>query len=161
MCTGAELLIGSQLAGGGMAGVGAYRTAKLNRAAYDYQAGLEDAQARDALERGQDAEARHKLAVGQLAATQRTGFAARGVAADEGSALDVLTSTEFMGALDAAAIRANAEKESWSHKSNAAMLRYRSKAENPAQAALGSLLGSTGQVAQSWYYLTRTTRGGS
>ena len=112
----------------------------------------------DALQRGTKAEQAQRLKVAQLKSSQRAGFAARGVALDEGSPLAILQDTDMMGEMDALTIRDNAEKEAWgarmqgaNYSSDSAMLSARSGAESPTGAAFGSLLTGAGAVASSWY----------
>jgi hypothetical protein len=93
-----------------------------------------------------------------LKSSQRAGFAARGVALDEGSPLAILQDTDMMGEMDALTIRDNAEKEAWgarmqgaNYSSDSAMLSARAGAESSTGAAFGSLLTGAGAVASSWY----------
>lgn len=156
---------GLQVAGT-IAGVsGAYNTAKTTQQAYDYQAKVSannakiaEWQAQDAIERGQKAEQTQRLKVAQLRSSQRAGFAARGVALDEGSPLSILQDTDFMGELDANTIRDNTAREAWAYRnqatnysSDSSMLSARAGAGSPMGAAFGTLLTGAGSVASSWY----------
>jgi hypothetical protein len=126
------------------------RTADLN-------AGLADQQASDALARGQDAEFKSRLRTAQLKGTQTATLAAHGVALDQGSALDILTSTDVMGAADAATIHDNAAKESWGYKVQASNYRSQAANANPWAAGGASLLGSAASVADRWYKYNKQT----
>jgi hypothetical protein len=120
------------------------RTANIN-------AQLADQQAADAIARGQSAEFNSRLRTAQLKGTQTASLAAHGVALDQGSVLDVLTSTDVMGAADAATIRDNANKEAWGDRVQAANYRAQASAANPWAAGVGSLIGGANAVADRWY----------
>lgn len=159
--------VGLGLTGAGMASsaMGAYEQSKASKAAYKYQAGVNanntkiaEWQAQDALQRGAQSEQQQRLKTASLKGSQRASLAARGIALDEGSALNILDDTDYMGEVDALTIRDNAAKEAWAHRnqaagylSDASMLKSRAAAESPGRAAATSLLGSAGSVASQWY----------
>jgi hypothetical protein len=163
----ANASLGLTAAGAGMSVMGAYGKAGSTQAAYEYQAQVAqnnaiaaEWQAQDAITRGQVAEARQRMNTAQLKGTQRASLAARGLDLGEGSALNILTDTDYMGELDALTIRDNAAREAWGYRENAkgamsdaAMMRMRASAESPAMAATGSLLSGATSVASSWYGL--------
>jgi hypothetical protein len=163
--TWGSLGTGLQVAGLVSGALGASRQSEATQQAYNYQAAVNknnaqvaEWQAQDALQRGTKAEQAQRLKVAQLKSSQRAGFAARGVALDEGSPLAILQDTDMMGEMDALTIRDNAEKEAWgarmqgaNYSSDSAMLSARSGAESPTGAAFGSLLTGAGAVASSWY----------
>lgn len=156
---------GLQIAGMVSGAMGAANQSKATQQGYDYQAAVNrnnaqvaEWQAKDALARGAKSEQAQRLKAAQLKSTQRAGFAARGVALDEGSPLNILQDTDYMNETDALTIRDNAAKEAWGHRvqgakysSDAAMLSARAGAESPSGAAFSSLLTSGGAVASSWY----------
>lgn len=151
--------------------LGAYNTSKSNKKAYQYNAAVEannakfaDMQAHDAIARGETAEATSRMKTAQLAGHQRAIMAARGIALDEGSPLNILNDTAYMGEQDARVIRDNAAKEAWAlrnqstnYKSNAALLDARADAENPFLNATGTLLTAGGTVADRWYKYSKST----
>nr|WP_143009793.1 hypothetical protein [Propionivibrio dicarboxylicus] len=154
--------------------MGARAQSKATQAAYDYQskvaannAKIAEWQAENALERGQKAEQTSRLKTAQLKGTQRAALAEKGIALDEGSALNILNDTDYMGDVDANTIHDNAALEAWGYRAQAAglssdssMLAARAAAEDPTAATTSSLLGSAGSVASSWYaYKTRTKVG--
>ncbi len=159
--------------GVGMQTVGSYNQSKATKAAYTYQgqvnennAKIAQWQAQDALQRGATAEQRQRMSTAQLRGSQRARLAANGVALDEGSPLNILQDTDYMGEVDALTIRDNAAKEAWGYRnqaagygSDAAMLRSRASAENPMFAGATSLLTGAGSVADAWYRYSRTTGG--
>lgn len=168
----ASIGTGLQVAGVVNGVMGASRQAEGTQQAYNYQAQVNannakiaEWQAQDALARGSKAEQAQRLKTAQLRSSQRAGFAARGVALDEGSALNILQDTEYMGELDALTIRDNTAKEAWAlrnqaagYSSDASMLQSRANTISPSSAAFDTLLTGAGQVASSWYnYKTRST----
>ena len=147
------------------AALGAFNQSSAQKQAYQYQAQVSkinqqisqwDASA--ALNRGQTLEGDSRLATAEVYSSQRASMAANGVDITEGSAVDVLATTKFIGNVDAATIHDNALQEAWGYQvagvnaSNAGSY-YSSAANNinPAMSAGTSLLTSAGSVASSWY----------
>lgn len=161
--------VGAQAFGSLASAYGAFSKSSGSQAAYEYQAVVADNnakmaewQAQDALKRGVTAVNQHQLKVSQLQGTQRASMASRGIDLGQGSALDILTDTAFMGKIDANTIQDNAVKEAWAYRtqaaganSNANLLRMQAGSINPGADAVGSLLtGATG-VAKTWYSLSQ------
>lgn len=167
-----QLALGGQAAGAIGQTYSAYNKSKGEAQGYEYQsivarnnAQLAEWQAQDALTRGVEAEGNVRLRTAQLKGTQESVIAARNVALNEGSALNILADTGFMGERDALTVRANAEREAWALReqaksgvSNAAFLKYRADAQSPLADAAGTLLTAGGRVASGWYAMrTRST----
>ena len=162
MCATAMVVSGL---GVGLQAYGAYKQGKATEKAYSDQARINESnadyaemQAEDALDRGRESERLHRQKVKGFKGTQRARLASSGVSLDEGSALNILTDTDYLGNEDALAIRENAQRESkgFKHQAknfrmNASILADRAAAENPTGSALGVLLGGGGQVAGQWY----------
>lgn len=143
---------------------GAFKGAKAEQQAARYQettsrnnAQLAEWEAQDALERGAEAEQRHRLKVAAFKGSQRANIASRGIALDEGSPLRLLTDTDFLGELDAQMIRSNAEKEAYTRRteaqqytSDAEFARYSRKSISPTARAGATLLTGAGTVADKW-----------
>lgn len=148
----------SSIVGGVASTAGSVGNAITTRRTANANAALSDQQAADALARGQSDEFNSRLKTAQLKGTQVAGMAANGVALNSGSPLDVLTSTDVMGAVDANTIRDNAARESYGHKMQAANYRAQASASNPWAAGFTSLIGAGGAVADRWYkYKTGVT----
>lgn len=159
--------LGLQVAGAFTSAVGSAGKAKADKQAYEYQAAvtrnnaqIDEWRAQDAEYRGAVDVNRQRLKTAALKGSQRARLAAAGVALDEGSALNILMDTDYMGALDAATIEDNTAREAWAlresaktGRSNADMLASRAAAESPLRSAATSLLTSAGTVASSWYAL--------
>jgi hypothetical protein len=164
MCN-ATAALAAQAGGGAMDTVGAFYTAKSQKSALNasaeadmINARLAELQAQSALTQGAREEQRSKLQTGQLKSAQKTGFAANGVAINEGSAANVLTSTDMMGEIDANTIASNAIANAWGYRMEATNFenqargkRAGAKAINPLMQAGVSLLNNTAKVASSWY----------
>lgn len=143
----------------------AYTRAQAEQAALNHQAQIaaNNAQtanelAADALNRGVTAKLQQQLRTRQLAGTQRASMAARGLDISDGSALDILTTTEFMGQVDANTVSDNAAREAWgfrnqsaNYAANSANLRMRSDSISPFAEGASTLLTSAGRVASTWY----------
>lgn len=170
--TMATISTGMMVAGTVTQAMAARQQSKAQQQALNYQsavsannAKIAEWQAQDALQRGARSEQQSRLQTAQLRGSQRARLAANGVSLDEGSALNILNDTAYMGEQDALTARDNAAKEAWGYRtqeagydSDSSMLAYRASQENPNMAMTGSLLTGAGQVASSWYnYSSRTT----
>lgn len=96
---------------------------KYEAAADRQNASLADAQAADAIARGQVEEGRYRLGTTQQIGATRAALASQGVDIGTGSALDVQGSEAGIGELDALAIRNNAAREAWGYNVDAINLR--------------------------------------
>jgi hypothetical protein len=162
--------LGAQAFGSLASAYGAYSKSSGNQSALEYQAVVADNnakmaewQAEDALKRGVTNVNQHQLKVSQLEGTQRASLASRGIDLGQGSALDILSDTSFMGKIDANTIQDNAAKEAWAYRtqaasasSNAALLNAQASAVNPGSDAMSSLLTGAGGVAKTWYTLSKS-----
>jgi hypothetical protein len=162
------------IAGGVMGAVGNYYQGRAARRNMETQAYIEENNAtladwmqRDALERGQRAEQKVRGRVAQVKGSQRARLAANGVVLGEGSALDILTSTDVQGEADALAARYQGEREGWAygeqarnHRNNATLMRGGASGINPAGMGFSSLLTSAGTVADRWYRWKERSDGG-
>lgn len=152
-------------AGVGMQAFGAYNNSRAAKAAYGAQAEVNrnnaqiaEWQAEDAIKRGDKAASRVRMQAKQLKGTQRARLAANGVDLGEGSALQILSDTDYFADVDASTVLDNAAKEAWALRTQAAgamaeadLFAGRAAAERPLLAAGTSLLTSAGQVAGRWY----------
>lgn len=173
MCTGVEIaLIGSAVAGTAVSAVGAVQASAAQKSAYNYQAQVSannakvaEWQAQDAIRRGQDAEIETRRKTAALRGNQSASLAARGLDISEGSALNILTDTDYLGEQDALTVRTNADKQAWAARvqgnndmANSELLSMRSNAESPLMAGAGTLLTGASSVADRWYrYSNKTT----
>lgn len=129
----------------------------------DLNARMAETAAQRTLEAGGREAQRSRMQTAALKGRQRAAMAANGLALDEGSPLNVLTATDYIGEMDANTIEANAIAAAWGQRVDATNQRgaaTRSRAAagtiNPTAATASSLIGSAGQVASSWYSLGKT-----
>jgi hypothetical protein len=163
-----------QGAGAGMQAYGAYSNSKATKQAYEQQAQVNRNnaqiagwQAEDALRRGVRSASTARMRTNQLKGNQRASLAAKGVDLGEGSALQLLSDTDYFGDVDATTITDNAAREAWAIRqqaanfnSEASLLKSRADSENPLMAGGMSLLTSAGKVASNWYTPSSVTRSG-
>ena len=157
--------LGMQAAGAAMGTVGSYYSAQNTKSNLQLQANLADTNAQiaelgaqSALAQGAKEEQRSRLQTTALKKSQRVALAANGVDLGQGSAAELLTSTDLMGDIDANTIKANAVRSAWGYRTQATnyqnqalMDRASAGGISPVGGAVSSLLGSAGSVGQSWY----------
>lgn len=115
----------------------------------DYNAGVAGLQATDALERGDQAEARFRTQIRGAIGAQRTGFAAGNVDVGFGSAVDVQADAAFLGELDALTIKTNAAREAWGYQVQA--FDYRKQAEIDRKGGANQIAaGNSAATAAKW-----------
>jgi hypothetical protein len=151
-------------AGAGASAAGAQNAAEAQKTSllYDSQvasnnAQLAEWQAQDAIYHGGVQEQAIKMQATALKSIQRAAMAANGIDTTQGSANDVLTSTDYLSAVDVNTARDNALKAAWGYRTQgtgykdaAANARASGDTISPGNAAFLSLLGSSGQVASTW-----------
>lgn len=170
MCSPMMLIGGIATAGMFQQAEGAKNASVANQQAGYYQAAVEknkatvaEYQAKDAIARGQQAQARIQLRGAQVKGAQRARLAAAGFDLEEGTAANLLADTEYLMRHDVLTEQDNAEKEAWAYmesaktgQSNAEFLRRRAASEDPDYAYNTTLLGGVGQVASMWYGMSKT-----
>lgn len=151
--------------GTAMQAYGAMQQSAANKNAYNYQAevGRNNAKiaewnAQDVARRGEQELIDHQRKTAALTGNQRATLAGRGLDLSEGSALNILSDTEYLSKQDELTIKDNTAKRVWQARmqgynegSNAELLQMRSDAENPLFNGAASLLTGAGQVASHWY----------
>lgn len=145
--------------------VGAEYKAKGDKATYNAEANIADINAKmaeneaeSALFKGEREEQQVMLNTSNIKASQRAAFAARGIdMSGGGTPINVLTSTETMGQIDANTTRANAIREAWgfreqgtNYTNQALQDRAAAKSISPSTAMMTSLMTGASQVNQSW-----------
>jgi hypothetical protein len=164
------LMIGSAV----VSAYGAYTSARAQKKAQEYSAGIDrlnaqaaEWQAEDALVRGETEASNIRRKALSVQGEQQAVLAGRGIALDSGSPLSLLEDTDYFSKLDIATVRSNAEKESWAARVRATgayaaanIAQYTADSIKPGFSALTSVLGSSAQVASVWYK-GRTTPPGS
>lgn len=140
--------MGFSILGGLLKGMSAIQAGGFNAQIDRDNARLADIAAGDAMARGHLAAATALLRGAQLGGRQKLAYAAAGVKADTGSALDVLTDTSLMSKLDADRISNDAAREAWGYQAKGAQFRQKaaideSEGLNAAgQSILGGVMGA-------------------
>lgn len=80
------------------------------------RAEIADDMAQDALERGQEEKRKQRERTAQLVSQQEAELAAAGIALGEGSAVDLIADTAYVGEIDARIIENNAVREAYGHE---------------------------------------------
>lgn len=173
MCNANLLMAGSlaaSTAGAMTSTFGAYGQSQAQKASLQYQASVDrnnaqlmEWEAQDAIARGEKAWQKHRLDTANLKGTQRAVMASRGVDLGEGTPARILTDTDFLSALDGAAIRRNAGREAYTARAkgdqftaDANAAQYGADNTHPALAATGTLLNGVSTVASNWYAMKNT-----
>lgn len=149
----------------GFGAIGAYQQSASAKASAEYQSQVArnnaisaEYQAQDALKRGEVAEAEQRRKTMMLKGGQTARLAANGIDISEGSALQILSDTDWMGEQDALTVRDNASREAWAYRqqgsnaqSNSNMLKASADAQNPLFEGAASIMTnkSTGLLAES------------
>ncbi len=148
--------------------MGAYSSmqqSSQSKAAYNYQAAvnrnnamISEWNAQDAARRGEGDLIAQQRKTAAIMGTQRATLASRGIDLSEGTSLNILSDTAYLGEQDALTVKDNTAKNVWAAKvqanndlSNAELLKMRADNENPLMAGATSLLTGAGKVASSWY----------
>ena len=149
--------------------IGTYYNAKSQASSLAHSAAMAEINARiseigaqSTLLSGVKEVGRLTLKGGQLKSAQKVALAANGVQMGEGSAAELVASTDLMIAMDANQIMANAVQSAWGHRTQA--VNYQAEAMTKSAAgsgispfgmATGSLLGNAGSVASQWYQFNK------
>ncbi len=159
----------AQVGGAAMSALGAYSSAKSKRLELqgaadmsDLNAGMSEQAAQQELARGNAAVAASSARAGQVKSSQRAAMAANGIDLGEGSAAEVLASTDLSNEADMQTLTANAVRAAWGQRIQATNFSYDERSKragaagiSPSMAAATSLLGSAGQIAGSWYSMNK------
>lgn len=159
------------LMGAGVASntVGSYWSAQNTKITLEGQAALADINARiselgaqQELIKGEREVGQVTMRAGQLKSAQRTSMAANGIDLGEGNAAEIQASTDLMKEIDKNTVEANAVRSAWGYRTqgmnyqNEALVKRGSAGGiSPGMSAFGSLIGSAGQVASTWYTMNK------
>lgn len=168
MCSPAAA-IGLQTSGLAMSTVGSYYGAAMQKDAMRHQADIasinarmSDVAAEQELKRGSEQKSQVRLQVANMKSTQRAALAANGVVLDEGSAKDIIDTTDYFSLRDIDTIEANAVRAAFGHKTQSLNMRMQAGAQragasmfNPGMQAATSLIGGAGNVASNWYAMNK------
>jgi len=123
----------------------------------DLNGQLKEQQARDRLMAGERQSQAIMLQTAQTKSSQRAALAANGVALDSDSAVNQLSSTDYLGEVDRNTSVANSLRDAMgmrmdavNYRNQALMDRATRKGISPTMSAATSLIGSASSVADSW-----------
>jgi hypothetical protein len=132
----------------------------------DFEAGLfrqnatlADAQAEDAVSRGNQSALQVERGARALSGAQRASLAAQGIRIDGGSATDVVASDRALSTQDELTLRNNAQREAWGFQQQASSYRMQADFAQAAghnaarglrRQAVGTLLGGAAELADIW-----------
>ena len=131
-------------------GVSAYSTSQAQGYAArvaDQNARLSNAQALDAIKRGQIEDQRNQQQTARAMGSQRAAMAANDIDPGYGNAADVVGDTATFGAEDSATIRENAMREAKGYEAHAA--NFRAQAASARMAATGAIIGGAFNMAST------------
>jgi hypothetical protein len=153
----------AQFGGMGMKAGGAYTSAMAQQGANRANAQIAEYQAGQAIQNGQTNVGNSRLRVAQVKGEQRAAMAANGVDLGEGSATDVLASTDLLGDRDAATIMDNALRTAWGYQVQEAQYKNANENIHPGLDFFSSLFGSatSTQGQQSFSNLGQSMGGSS
>lgn len=158
-------ILGAQIAGTALNTVGSYFSASMQKSALKSQARIAEinatlsfAAARAELGASERQQNMIKLRGARVKSSQKAAYAANGIDIGVGSPVNVATSTDYITAIDANTAEANGIQAAWGRRieahnfqAQARSMRAQASGINPLASAVGTLLGSGAQVAQSWY----------
>jgi len=147
------LAIGSVALSAGFGAYSASQQASAQKQANDYQAAvarnnatIASQQRSDAIQRGEIDAQTAMRAQASVLGSQRASLAANGVDLGQGSALDQLASTKFLGAMDVNTIQSNAARTAWGYdvqnmndNAGATLSKWQADSINPA--GVGAMAG--------------------
>jgi hypothetical protein len=123
----------------------------------DLNGQMKEQQARDAVAAGQRQSQAVMLQTARTKSGQRAAMAANGVGLDSDSAVNQLSSTDYMGQVDSNAVEGDAARQAMglrmdavTYRNQALMDRATRKTISPTMSAVTSLIGSASQVVDSW-----------
>lgn len=166
-----DVIKGLMVGGSAMQTISAYKGAQADKSAFKYQATVDennailaDQQRADAIRNGQIEAVNASMKAGQLEGKQRAAFSQANLDTSQGSPLNILSDTLFLGRRDAGIIMDNANKKARGYdvmagndRANAKLLRDRADDTDPWRTGLTTLLTSGGTVASKWYAMDKAS----
>lgn len=156
-----DVTMGLATASAVMAGYGAYKSSSAQKESLKYKeeearqnAGLQQMQVQDALDRGRQEAQDHMRQVSGVISTQKSVAAANGLDVSQGTPTSIFEDTQYMGNVDLSRINRNAQRQAWGAKvgatnalNTAEMLGATADNMNPG---VDGLLSAAGSVANNW-----------
>tara|TARA_Y100000389_G_C17263944_1_gene414450 strand:+ start:280 stop:771 length:492 start_codon:yes stop_codon:yes gene_type:complete len=145
---GIEVAIGMMIVGTAVSAYGQYQSGKAQKAAYDYNAQIEERNAQIARDQAAYDAKQQEKKTRQIIASQRVAYAAGGFTT-AGTPLDTLRQSATEGEMDRMAILYGGDVEAQNRKSQAELQRMQGRAAKTAgtYAAVGTAIGGFGNAA--------------
>ena len=152
MCGFAPVAIGLTALGSASQANAARQAGNAANQVAQYNAGVSEAQARDALQRGEVEAGQTRIRTRQQTGRQTTALAGSGVDVSTGSALDIVADTALIGSVDEQTIRSNAMREAYGFTTQATSQRMQGQQARQAgrNQAKSSLLGGAVRSFNLW-----------
>lgn len=151
--------IGIGLVGTGVSASGSKKSGKQARRLANFNFGVAEKQAEDALTRGREAEDQLRSGVRKLIGSQRAGFAGQNVSLNDldSSVVDLEESTVDMQDRDLERIRVNAAREAWGYRVQARNYAMGGQAQQQQRnaEATGTILGGLGNAFTGYAEVSR------
>ena len=174
MCNPLAVMAVAAVASAAMTGVSAASQASAQKKQAEYQAQVAANNAKvsawqrsDALQRGEIDAQNAMRQQADLLGRQRASMAANGIDITQGSALDVLSTTRFLGQADVNTIQSNAAREAWGYEvqgsnqlADANLSKWKADNTDPALAG-GMAAGSSLLSSASSYAMAGGFKGGN
>ena len=133
-------------------GVGSYFSALGQKNSLNFQAEMDQANALHAADAGTTQAANVLQKGAQVMSEQRASFGANGVDINDGSAAQVIASTDVDRHIDANTTINNAMQEAFGYRTSAIMKKAAASAISPATAGITTLISGASSVASQWAY---------
>jgi len=160
------IMSGVSVAAAGLSAYSAYEQAKAQKQAGNYNAQVASnnatialQQRSSALQQGDVAAQQAQLHQAQVLGAQRASLAANGIDLTQGSAQDLLTTTNLLGAADVNTIQSNAARTAWGYSvqnmnDNATSTLSKWQADSISPAKTGAMAGATSLLGSASSYAT-------
>tara|TARA_S200000501_G_scaffold224852_1_gene210775 strand:+ start:565 stop:1044 length:480 start_codon:yes stop_codon:yes gene_type:complete len=145
---GFEVAVAMMAVGTAVSAYGQYQAGKAQKRAYDYNAQIQEQNARIAQEQADYEARRQESRTRKMLAAQRVAYAGSGFTSNTGTALDTLRQTMSEGEMDKMAILYGGSVEAVNQRAQASLSRMQGKAAYKAGMynAAGTLLAGGGQT---------------
>lgn len=157
MCEPTTIAMVATAVGGMMSAGAAYQQGQVAKQVGRNNQIMAEYAAQDAQRRGEEEAQAVRRKADQLKGSQRSMMAARGLDLGAGTPADILDSTDFFNEVDQNTARDNVKRDAWAYREQGKNSRFQgdAAARQANLSAFGTLLGTTGQVADKWYTYNR------
>lgn len=151
MCEPTTIMAVAAVASAAVGAYGMHQQARAQKSALAAEADATDRERISADQKADDQAERIGMQVSQARGRQEAVLASSGVDMNFGSAASIRAANDYYGLRDQTTAARNAADVDFNYRDRARQLRSGSAQIRPWMAAGGSLLSSSGKVAQAWY----------